>query len=402
MLLATGPSFELVKFFQILCWIILPAALLVTGFTVFTHYRRKRNDKKATADENNFINASPELLGYTNGDGEYIFFDHSSLISEYKKKLSGNHARYTALQHDYNKLKSRYSDLAAYAAAKFFNYKSTDMETTYEQMPKSLQNDIMQIAAAHRAEKEEWQKQLKQINQVNKNLENETQALRDQLNMQTAAEDEKTTILNRWKEENALLKQQVAEQQYLQDVLDDKKAELAFLQNQSEQRVKNNHLLEQQRMQAIAAMEEEKQQYAATIAEYDALKNELLRKQEETDKLHTVLCGKEEQLTEAQQLLSSKLDHITWLENVLQETKQQNETVHALAADNKDLVISLQEQLSDDQAKIQHLEQRLVSCKQMLLGLSKSVSSFLGEESNQSPVIALRPQYLNGEEIAMQ
>ena len=83
MLLATGSAFDFVKFIQILCWIILPVLFLAVLLTIFLHYRKKKIEKaEAGNGDEEFIDGSPELLGYTKGDGEYVFFDHSSLISE--------------------------------------------------------------------------------------------------------------------------------------------------------------------------------------------------------------------------------------------------------------------------------------------------------------------------------
>lgn len=176
MLLATGPSVEFIKLIQILCWILLPVAAIVMLLTVFFHYRRKKRAMhRSTVSDEEFIKASPELLGYTNGDGEYIFFDQSSVIAEYKKKLSYHHARYTALRHDYDKLETKYAALAGYVAAKSMNPRSIDMEGNLRQMPKSLRTEIDNISAQHNAEKEELLKQLSQLKLVNQNLENETQ-----------------------------------------------------------------------------------------------------------------------------------------------------------------------------------------------------------------------------------
>ena len=189
MLLATEPSFEFFKLIQILCWILLPIAFMAMLLTVFLHYRRRRKaSKPKTTSEEEFIKASPELLGYTNGDGDYIFFDQSSVIAEYKKKLSYNNARYTALRHDFEKLETKYAELAGYAAATFMNPKLHDMGSSHPQISKSLQAEIDDISAQHKAEKEELLKKIKQLSQVNKNLENETQALQDQANMQKVLE----------------------------------------------------------------------------------------------------------------------------------------------------------------------------------------------------------------------
>ena len=48
MLLTTVPSFEFVKFIQILCLIILPVSLVAIILTVIFHYRKKRNGMKIT------------------------------------------------------------------------------------------------------------------------------------------------------------------------------------------------------------------------------------------------------------------------------------------------------------------------------------------------------------------
>jgi hypothetical protein len=134
------------------------------------------------------------------------------------------------------------------------------------------------------------------------------------------------------------------------------------------------------------------------------LKIELTRQQEESSKLQMVLNEKEELLAERQQLLASKLDHITWLENTLHESKEQNEILNASVADSKDLIAVFQEQLSQEQLRTQSIEQRLSSNKQVLQRLYKDFSAIMGEEIEQSPVIALRPEYINNgnEEIAAQ
>ena len=402
MLLATGPSFEFVKFIQVICWIILPVSLIAVILTIFFHYRKKRNGLKSTENlDEKLTLASPEQMGFTRGDGEYVFFDHSALIGEYKKRLSYNLARYTALCHDFNKLKSNYTDLASYATTTFINIKTTDMGNTFGQMPMALQEEISKLSAAAKVEKDELLARLERISQSYKSLEDENQSLQDQLKIQTVTDDEKNNILYRWKEENALLKEKVAEQQYLHDVLIEKKAQIDFLQNQLEQRIKNNHQSEHQLLHISTELKETKLSYAN---DFQVLKDELLLKQEEADKLQTILCGKEEQLEEKHQLLASKSDNITSLENSLHESKEQNELLNISLADNKNQLTALQEKLFYEQQKNQAIEQNLSIHKQLLQRLYNDLSSFVNEENEQSPVIALRPEYVTSgnEEIAAQ
>lgn len=405
MLLAIGPSVEFIKFLQVLGWIVLPVSVIALVITVIVHYRKKRSGMITSADEEQkLIQSSPELLGYTKGDGEYVFFDHSSLIKEYKKSLSFNLARYTALKHDFEKLQSKYSDISSYAIKKFSHNKTKNMENTYDHLPRPLQDEIASLSATYKIEKEELRSKLEQVTQSIGILEAENQTLQDQLNMQTATEDEKSSILKRWKEENTQLREKLAEQQYLNDVIDEKKAQIEFLQNQLENRIKTTHQLEQQSVKSFTELEEERVQHVKTLQLVDSLKNELLQKQEETDKLQFVLCGKEEELSGRQQQLNTKQDHITWLENVLQETKQHSEIVHASSMDDKNLIASLQEQFAGEQSRVQYLEQKLSANRQLMQRLHKDLSSFVEEENGQPPVITLRSDYLSreNEEIAVQ
>jgi len=397
MLLAIGPSFEFVRFLQVLGWIILPVSLIALIITIVIHYRKKRSGNIDSDKEEKLIQGSPEQLGYTKGDGEYVFFDHSALISQYKKRLSCNHARYAALRHDFDKLQVRYTDLANFAATKFTDKKTMSMENTYEQMPQPLQEDITKLAATYQAEKDELLSRLDEVMLSLKTLETENRALQDQLNIQTAPDDERAGILHRWIGENTALREKIAEQHCLQDVVDEKKSQIEFLQTQLENRVRNNHHSEQLRVKIATELEEERVQHVKTLQIVDSLKSELLQKQDETDRLQVVLCGKDEQLMEKQQQLNSKLDHIAWLENVLQETKQHNELLHASSLDDKNHIASLQGQFSNEQSRVQYLEQKLFSNKQLMQRLYKDLSSFVGEEDGQPPVITLRPDYINRE-----
>ena len=198
MLLATGPSFEFVRLIQILCWILLPIGAGVILLTVFFHYRNKRRASRMNeVSEEEFLKASPELLGYTNGDGEYVFFDQSSVLAEYKKKLLYYHARYTALRHDFDKLELKYNALGTYATAKFMDPTiSEDIEVAYRQIPKALQKDIDDINAQHNTEKQELLKDSQQalISSVDyiESLKNDLAELKGQNSLlQTTAEDYK-------------------------------------------------------------------------------------------------------------------------------------------------------------------------------------------------------------------
>jgi chromosome segregation ATPase len=375
---------------------------LAVVLTVFLHHRKRKLENTAMSEGGEkLLLATPELVGYTKGDGEYICFDHSPLISQYKQRLSYNHARYAALRHDFEKLEHRFSDLVSYASVHFKNKKKLGMENTPDQIPQPLQEEIDKLAAQYRKEKEELHASLERMNQSYKSLEDENQSLLDQVKMQTASGEEKEAILLRWQEENRALKEKVAEQQYLHDILQEKKAQIDFLQNQLEQRIRSNHQVEQQRVQAQTELEELKNIHRADIHEADGLKSELMQKQEELDKLQVILCGKEEQWNEMQQLLSTKLEHITWLETNLQETKEQNEKLNVFVSESRLTVGNLEQQLSDEREKLQAAEQKLYTSKQSFQKLFKEFENILQEENSQSPVIPLRTGFNDHENKEM-
>ncbi|MGZ8541360.1 MAG: hypothetical protein ACXWV6_11965 [Chitinophagaceae bacterium] len=404
MLIATGSAFDFLKFIQILCWIILPVFLLAGLLTVFIHYRKKKIEKseKENGDEQ-FMQGSPELLGYTKGDGEYVFFDQSSLISDYKKRLSCNYAKYTALHHDLEKLETKYTMLARYTISIINNKKHINMENLHEPMPPHIEKEINKMTAEYETEKRELLARMEQLGNSYQNLEEEHQSLIEKASMETVSDEERTAIINRWREENIALKDKIAEQEYLKEIVQEKKIQIDFLQNQLEQRIRNNSQDENQRNQLLTNLDVSKNANENALKQIEALKIELNRQQEDSNKLQMVLNEKEELLAKRQQLLASKLDHITWLESTLHESKEQNEMLNAAVADNKDLVSILQQQLTYEQTRTQAIEQKLNANKQLLQRVYKDFSALMGEENSQSPVIALRPEYKNreNEEIAV-
>ena len=395
MLLATG-SFDFVQFFQILCWIVIPAFLITALITVYLHYKKRKNEI-AVDEEEKLLSATPELVGYTKGDGEFVCFDHSPLISEYKDRLSYNHARYTALRHDFEKLEAKYTDLASYAVINFSNKNSIDMEHPYEQMPQQMQEEIQRISNRYSQEKEELLARLQQMNHAYTSLEEENESLSEQLKLQSASAGEEQSILSKWKEENSQLKEKVAEQEYIREVLQEKKLQIDFLQNQLEQRIKANHLDEYQKKQLHTEINDLKNLHEEDMQKLETLAKELVQKKEDAEKLQVMLTGKEEQLTERQELVASKLDHITSLENNLHESKEQNEKLNEFVNVSKGIIADLQEQLVSEQAKLQAAEQKYTTQRQILQRLYNDISQIVEEESNQSPVIALHPEYASRE-----
>ena len=406
MLLVAGPNPDFFRFLQVLCWIILPVLISAVLVTMFLHYRKRKKEIAGEAGEmeDKVMLAFPGQVGYTSGNGEYVLFDHSDLMRQYRNKLSYNLARYTALQHDFTVIETKYTALAKFAQTHFITHKKRPMENLNEQLPKQLQADINKLTESDATEKKALLDKLGQLEKSYRRLEQENSSLKEQVSLQTATDDEKLAVINKWKEENTLLKDKIDEQEYLQDLVEEKKAQVNFLQSQVEQRIKNLYQSEHNRLQTVAEMKQLREDRETIKMSIQPLEDELMLKQEQIDKAQIVVCEKEEQLTEKQQTLTAKLDHITNLENRLRETKEQNEQLNTSVSEGKELVSTLQQQLAEEQSKVQFVTQKLFANKQMMRRVYKEFSVFVDDiESEESLVIPLRPEYNNreNEEIAI-
>jgi chromosome segregation ATPase len=355
MWIASGSSFELIKFIQILGWIILPVLFLAIGITLFLHYRKKRKIS-AIIDpddaENNFILASPERFNHSIQDGEYVYFDHTALIHEYKKRMFYNHARYTALRKDYVKLEEKYLSLSNGDSKSFKKHKRKYMKN-HSELASPVAPEIP--TGVYPIEQKELAAKLEQMNRTCQRLEEENRFLQEQIGLQTASDDEKDKIVHRWKEDYSAMRTKIAEKGYLEELLEEKKAQILFLQNQLELRIRNQSQAEHHRQQIIDEMQQQKDLFNDFSQQKEDMKNQ-----------------------------------VALLENVLRETRQQNELLNAEVADKRDLLTAIHQQLADEQSRLQFVEQRLTTNKQVLRRLYKEFSACLEEETEKTLVVEFR------------
>jgi chromosome segregation ATPase len=299
-----------------------------------------------------------------------------------------NHARYRALRNDYAALEARFVTHS--------NNQSTLLPKNKKIYMKNHNNETLAVDD-NAIEKRELSDKLEQVTRSYQRLEEENRFLQEQISLETAGDDEKDKITARWKEENIRLRNKITEQDYLEEVLEEKKAQIVFLQQQLELRIRNQHRADQQSQQSKLEMQDAHDQRQATLGQFESLKNELLQKKERADGLTTALQEKEERLSEIQQQLKSKLDHITWLENSLSELKEQNSCLNAEAADERDQVKALKQLLDDERSRQQLIEQKFLTNRQMLQRLYKELALCLNEEIQESPIVPLRPSYIRDE-----
>lgn len=387
MLLTAGFLFEFSRFIQIISWIILPLAAAVVLITVYLHYRKKSKLSVAGIDDakETLMLISP---GHKINDADYIYIDHSALFGEYEKRLACSHARYAALKQDFITLEEKY--ISVFQTTPVFSNKN-NINMQHTDAPQQL------LQAEEPPNENNSMRQYDELSKTIQLLEKENRSLKEQLMLLTADDGEKTEIINRWKNESSALQNKVAEQDYLKEIVEEKKTYIDFLQQQLEQRIRNQHQSEQLVAETKAQLQQLRQAFDDAQITFQSLNNEVLQKQEETAKLRVIVLDKEEQLQEKKQLLISKLDHITYIENVLFEIKQQNEILTAAVEDERELTFSLREKLDNEQSKIKYLEQKLNSNKQIMKNFYKELSTFIDVQPEESPVIELKPLYADRE-----
>ena len=221
--------------------------------------------------------------------------------------------------------------------------------------------------------------ELDQLTASFENLEKDNNSLREQLNVYCENGTGFTSMIQKWEEEKAELKRRINEQEYLKDVLDEKKQQIVFLQQQLEQRIKNHHLVEQQfRELGIKLMEA----------------SEKLEIKEQSDKeFQAAVHDKEREITLLKEVIQSATENAAQLEVTIKELQEQNSKFSFGLEEKNNLISDLQAKLADiDEAKIK-LEEKLERSQTFFKGFHKKLTDILQEENPESPVIVMKPVY---------
>jgi len=383
LLLSDASSIVFLKFLQIFLWISIPAFLIGMLITTLTHYSNKR--KKQKESKQPFI---------FEDDASYAGYDEVSLMplalqandQETKKimnYLSFSTARYIAMQKDFKFLTEKYQQLQANKS-----YINQNLETKNNDTMETIHTDLQQMPGQqidlirqqqHEIEKRELLAELDQLTVSYENLEKDNNSLREQLNVYCENGTGFTSMIQKWEEEKAELKRRISEQEYLKDVLDEKKQQIAFLQQQLEQRIKNHHLVEQQfRELGIKFMEA----------------NEKLEIKEQSDKeFQAAVHDKEQEIILLKEALQSATAKAAQLETTIKELQEQHSKFSFELKEKNNLVSDLHAQLAEaNEAKIK-LEERLERSQTFIKGFHRKLSDILQEEIPESPVIVMKPVY---------
>jgi chromosome segregation ATPase len=383
LLLSDASLIIFLQFLRILLWISIPTFILGMLITTLIHYRSKK--KKNKKDEE-------QRLVIENDGRAYSGYDDFSLLpqgvylpgSEHEVKgiihhLFHSKARYMAIRKDFEILNRKYQKLHVNIHHDSETINNKTMETIQTDMQQTLHEQIESIKQQHEFEKKELYAELTQLTGAYENLEKDNSNLRDQLIAYSSDESKTTAIIQKWEDEKAELKRRISEQEYLKDVLEEKKLQISFLQQQLEQRIKNHHLVEQQfRELGIKFME---------------VKEELEVKQQTEKDFQSGINEKEREIVFLKEMMQSKADLTAQLEASLKKAEEQNENFSMTVEGNNKLIASLQDQLAISCEMKIEMERKLEKKDALLKGFHRKLSDVFEEEMAEPPVVIMKPVY---------
>src|SRR6187401_1316065 len=381
LLLLDASLFVFFNFLQVFLWISIPALLIGMLATTVMHYRDKIKKQKSLEGSLIF-----------KGEGSITDYSDVSLIpldlflhgdkQESRKimnYLSQSNARYIAIQKDFKILTEKYQQLRKNNSQNFATKKNKTMETIHRDLQQISHEQVNTIQKEYELEKREMLAELHQLTISFENLEKDNISLREQLSAYCENEAGVTSMIQKWDEEKAELKRRINDQEYLKDVLEEKKQQIIFLQQQLEQRIKNHHLEEQQfRELGIKLM--------------DA--NEKLEIKEQSIKeFQSTVYDKEQEIIFLKDVVQSATVNAWQLEATIKDMQETN-SKFSFELDKKNILITeLQLQIAEiNEAKIK-LEERLERSQTFFKGFHRKLSDILQEEVPGSPVIVMKPLY---------
>lgn len=314
--------------------------------------------------------ASPERVGYTNDNGQFILIDHSKLIMEYKRRLSFANAKCRAVQYDYASLQESYAATARYIRILSLTNKNDNMENLNGQIPAQLLEEVNRIAHETTAEKKELHARLLKMEQECGRLARENHSLKEKVELFKVPGDEREAALERMREENLSLKDRIAGLEYLEEAIEEKRKQINFLQEQLEMRVKAGYQGEQQRQLAVSELQQLREAHEDAHARLQQIGEELTHAKE----FEIIVREHEAALEETRQLLSAGKGEISYLQSLLEEERRNHAFTSAALEDGNDREARLQEQLAAAVEHAEHIEQRLQATRQMVKRIQAAVN----------------------------
>src|SRR5436190_1479340 len=304
MLLLDASLFVFFNFLQVFLWISIPALLIGMLITTVMHYRDRRKKQKSLGEPIIF-----ESEGSSAADVSLIPLDlylhgDKEETRRIKNYLSHSNARYIAIQKDFKVLTEKYQQLQVKTYQNFETKNNKTMETIHTDM-QQISYEQVDSQEVYELEKKELLAELHQLTISFENLEKDNISLREQLNVYCDNGTGFTSLIQKWDEEKAELKNRINEQEYLKDVLEEKKQQIVFLQQQIELRIKNHHL--------------EEQHFRDLGIKFMDANEKLEIKEQSIKEFQEVVRDKEQEIISLKEVIRSAADNALQLETSIKE-----------------------------------------------------------------------------------
>jgi len=378
LLLLDASLFVFFNFLQVFLWISIPALLIGMLLTTVMHYRDKRKKQKSLGEPFIFESEGSSAADVSLIPLDLFLHGDKEETRRIKNYLSHSNARYIAIQKDFKVLTEKYQQLQVKSYQNFETKKNKSMETIHTDL-QQISYEQVDSKQEYELEKKELLAELDQLTISFENLEKDNMNLREQLSVYSENGTGFTSMIQKWDEEKAELKKRISEQEYLKDVLEEKKQQIIFLQQQIEQRIKNHHL--------------EEQQFRELGIKFIDANEKLEIKEQSIKEFKTTVHDKEQEIIFLKEVVQSEATKAVQLETTIKELQEQSSKFSFELDKKNDLINELQAQLSEiNEAKIK-LEERLEKSQTFFKGFHRKLSDILQEEIPESPVIVMKPVY---------
>jgi hypothetical protein len=379
LLLLDASLFVFFNFLQVFLWISIPALLIGMLLTTVMHYRDKRKKQKSLGEPFIFESEGSSAADVSLIPLDLFLHGDKEETRRIKNYLSHSNARYIAIQKDFKVLTEKYQQLQVKRYQNFETKKNKSMEIIHTDLQQIPYEQIDPTKQEYELEKKELLAELDQLTISFENLEKDNMNLREQLSVYSENGTGFTSMIQKWDEEKAELKKRISEQEYLKDVLEEKKQQIVFLQQQLEQRIKNHHL--------------EEQQFKELGIKFIDANEKLEIKEQSIKEFQATVHDKEQEIIFLKEVVQSEATNAVQLETTIKKLQEQNSRSSFELDKKNDLINELQAQLAEtNEAKIK-LEERLERSQTFFKGFHRKLSDILQEEVPESPVIVMKPLY---------
>ena len=296
------------------------------------------------------------------------------LVSQLREDARIEREQKESLSEELAQLKSQLESLESSATA------SSQESGSWNQ---SLQEQLYEAGKRYDTEKGQWMQQFQEVCTELQLLKEENLALGLRINDAERSNRIEPFALNEFREtavasaqdiegleeERNMLRDKVFELEYLQDVVEEKKAQIEFIQAQLDQRIRSYHQLEQLHRAGTLDLNAMRETTLLLEQQLQAMQADLLQQQNETDRLYAALDEVAEEREKLREVAEEKMMYLEQLERKNQEWQEQHLHRLELLNSKETAIAELNALLQAQGEKISVLEAKLQERNKLLTNI---------------------------------